>query len=149
MNNLDIITHGLNLKHPDTEKELMIWNVIDTANILRNIYPISIEDTDTLVNIVKEKLNKLLQINNSTWFIQLSTFGSMTLYKQENDRSKVVEFSTDHTTKSIKLLFWELLDSQEDQKTKDKYDNERMKSHMPWIYHTPDKENYITWDTRS
>lgn len=83
------------------------------------------DDMEQVVNITKKKLESILADQRNMFSPIL---GSLELYKQENQRTKMVTFMADHKAKVVKLISGEALDSLDDYKKMEEID-ERLRNY--------------------
>lgn len=109
---LDIMKTRLDEKYWNTEKVFNLSQIVDTANTIRNMFSFTPEQLDKCVEILKDKLQELLDHHNKYWWNRY--LGTIEMYPQDNRRTKTTTFMIDEHRKSIKTLFGEFLDSSED-----------------------------------
>lgn len=123
LHNLEIITQWLDNLISQSDKNVALSTLMSTINQLKEIFPLENQECDSLVEIVQQRLQALLD-NSNTQRIRIQTV-TLPLYTQENGRTKTVTFMIDSTNRqSIKILSGEILDSKEDYQSREKINTE-------------------------
>lgn len=114
------------------------FSIVQTVAWLMKVFVLTSEEMEDVVLITKSKLEEVL---STQWNKCSSIMWTLELYKNENDRTKLVVFSADHQKKEIRLVSWESLDSALDYESLRQM-NERLENTRRIPHYQPDNTRY-------